>query len=51
MKNPICKITNKKIKKVIDYGKMPIANGFLKKEDFEKEFRSKNGKWISQVDL
>jgi len=26
-----CKITNKKIPEVINFGKMPIANGFLKK--------------------
>ena len=44
-------ITSNKITPFMSFGKMPIANGFLKKEDFEKEFRSKNGKWISQVDL
>jgi len=33
-----CKITNKKIKPFMSFGKMPIANGFLKKEDFNKEF-------------
>jgi len=33
-----CKITNKKISEVINFGKMPIANGFLKKKDFKKEF-------------
>ncbi|MAU89443.1 MAG: SAM-dependent methyltransferase [Flavobacteriaceae bacterium] len=33
-----CKITGKKIKKIINFGKMPIANGFLKKKDFKKEF-------------
>ena len=46
-----CKVTNKKITPFMSFGKMPIANGFLKKEDFEKEFTSKNGKWISHVDL
>ena len=33
-----CKITGKKTKKIISFGKMPIANGFLKKKDFKKEF-------------
>ena len=33
-----CKITNKKIKPFMSFGKMPIANGFLKKNDFKKEF-------------
>ena len=32
-----CKVTNKKIKPFISFGKMPIANGFLK-NDFKKEF-------------
>ena len=38
MKKYNCKITGKKIKKIINFGKMPIANGFLKKKDFKKEF-------------
>ena len=29
-----CKITNKVIKPFMSFGKMPIANGFIKKEDF-----------------
>ena len=33
-----CKITNKVIKPFMSFGKMPIANGFIKKEDFKKEF-------------
>ena len=33
-----CKITNKKIKPFMTFGKMPIANGFLRKRDFKKEF-------------
>ena len=33
-----CKITGKKTKKIISFGKMPIANGFLKKKEFKKEF-------------
>ena len=33
-----CKITNKKIKPFMTFGKMPIANGFLKKINFKKEF-------------
>ena len=33
-----CKITNKEINPFMSFGKMPIANGFLKKENFEKEF-------------
>ncbi len=38
MKKNICKITKKKTKQVINFGKMPIANGFLKRKDFQKEF-------------
>ena len=38
MKKNICKITKKKTKQIIDFGKMPIANGFLKKKEFQKEF-------------
>ncbi len=34
----ICKITGKKIKPFMSFGKMPIANGFLKKKDFKNEF-------------
>ena len=34
-----CKITNKKIKPFMSFGLMPIANGFLKKDYFKKEFR------------
>ena len=33
-----CKITNKEIKPFMSFGKMPIANGFIRKEDFESEF-------------
>ena len=33
-----CKITKKIIKPFMSFGKMPIANGFLKKKDFKKEF-------------
>jgi len=33
-----CKITGKKIKPFMSFGKMPIANGFLKKKDFKNEF-------------
>ena len=34
----ICKITKKKLKPFMSFGKMPIANGFIKKKDFKKEF-------------
>tara|TARA_Y100000768_G_scaffold388551_1_gene385167 strand:+ start:2141 stop:3337 length:1197 start_codon:yes stop_codon:yes gene_type:complete len=34
----ICKITKKKIKPFMSFGKMPIANGFLQKKHFNKEF-------------
>ena len=34
----ICKITGNRIKPFMSFGKMPIANGFLKKEFFKKEF-------------
>tara|TARA_Y100001970_G_scaffold288134_1_gene414553 strand:- start:83 stop:1273 length:1191 start_codon:yes stop_codon:yes gene_type:complete len=33
-----CKVTNKEIKKFMTFGKMPIANGFLKRSEFIKEF-------------
>ena len=33
-----CKITKKKLRPFMSFGKMPIANGFLKKKDFSKEF-------------
>jgi len=33
-----CKITNKKIEPFMNFGNMPIANGFIKKGDFKKEF-------------
>ena len=33
-----CKITGKNIKPFMTFGKMPIANGFLKKKNFKKEF-------------
>ena len=38
MKTFNCKITGKKTKKVINFGKMPIANGFLKKKNMNKEY-------------
>ena len=34
----ICKITYKKIKPFMSFGQMPIANGFLKKKYFKKEY-------------
>ena len=33
-----CKITGKNIKPFMTFGKMPIANGFLKERNFNKEF-------------
>jgi SAM-dependent methyltransferase len=33
-----CKITKKKIEPFMSFGNMPIANGFIKKDDFKKEF-------------
>ena len=33
-----CKITGEKITPFMSFGKMPLANGFLKKEEFNKEF-------------
>ena len=38
MKFTKCKVTNKKIPVIFNFGKMPIANGFLNKKDFKKEF-------------
>ena len=34
----ICKFTKKKIKPFMSFGRMPIANGFLKKKNFRKEY-------------
>jgi methylation protein EvaC len=34
----LCKITKKKIKTFMSFGKMPLANGFLLKKNFNKEF-------------
>ena len=33
-----CKITKEKIKPFMTFGKMPLANGFLDKDDFSSEF-------------
>ena len=33
-----CKVTNKKLVPFMSFGKMPIANGFIAKKDFSKEF-------------
>jgi len=33
-----CKLTNKEIKPFMSFGKMPLANGFLNKEEFESEY-------------
>ena len=33
-----CKITGKKIDPFMSFGRMPIANGFLNKDKFNKEF-------------
>ena len=33
-----CKLTNKTIKPFMSFGKMPLANGFLNKNEFQKEF-------------
>jgi methylation protein EvaC len=33
-----CRITKKKITDIMSFGSMPLANGFLKKEQFKKEY-------------
>ena len=33
-----CNLTNKKIDDVMSFGRMPIANGFITKDNFDKEF-------------
>ena len=33
-----CKINKDRIKPFMSFGKMPIANGFLSKKNFKKEF-------------
>ena len=40
-----CKVSGKKIKLFMSFGKMPMANGFLDKKNF-KRF---GGKWVSHV--
>ena len=44
----ICKITGKKIKSFMSFGKMPIANGFLAKKNFKREFYFKMEVGFSQ---
>ena len=34
----ICKVTKRKIKPFMSFGKMPIANGFIEKKNFDNEF-------------
>ena len=33
-----CKLTDKKIKPFMSFGKMPLANGFLTKDEFRTEY-------------
>ena len=33
-----CKITNEEIEPFMTFGKMPLANAFLNKKDFNSEF-------------
>ena len=33
-----CKVDKNKIKPFMSFGKMPMANGFLLKKDFKREF-------------
>ena len=33
-----CRINKKNCKVFLDFGKMPIANGFLKKREFKNEY-------------
>ena len=33
-----CKVSKLKIKPFMSFGKMPMANGFLRKKNFKKEF-------------
>ena len=33
-----CKITGDKINPFMSFGKMPLANGFIEKDNFKKEF-------------
>jgi methylation protein EvaC len=33
-----CRICNTEVEKIMSFGKMPIANGFLTQEEFEKEY-------------
>jgi methylation protein EvaC len=34
----ICKVTQKKLNPFMSFGKMPIANGFLKEANFNNEY-------------
>ena len=33
-----CKLTDKEIKPFMSFGKMPLANGFLDKDEFKSEY-------------
>ena len=33
-----CKVTSENLVSIMSFGDMPIANGFLDKDKFEKEF-------------
>ena len=33
-----CRVCNNNIQTFMSFGKMPLANGFLKEEDFRKEY-------------
>ena len=46
LKTDKCRFCENDIESVIDFGRMPIANGFIKKE---KNNFSINGKWITHT--
>ena len=33
-----CKVTTEDLVSIMTFGKMPIANGFIEKKNFDKEF-------------
>ena len=33
-----CKLTDKEIKPFMSFGKMPLSNGFLNKDEFHSEY-------------
>ena len=39
-----CRVCSNKIDPFVSFGKMPIANGFIEKKDFDKELADRKNK-------